>query len=223
MIVSIHSRRVVHVFGLIVAFVLLLPAIAAAQAPTRAQAFVTHAAFFSVESKQANLLDPQAFVADPSAAAGTGPQGIVHVAGVRPAYGVDDPDTRVVNAQGKPLGFTLGQWLGARGRVVLSQLPGGGTKMTYAMTGLVPGGVYSFFENHFSNDGVTFTPLDGSAEHNTFTATSSGAASGSITVPGAITHSEGILLVYHSDGVVHGSDRGQIGVTAHHQLIIRVQ
>jgi hypothetical protein len=30
------------------------------------------------------------------------------------------------------------------------------------------------------------------------------------------------LLVYHSDGVDHGQQRGQIGVTAHHQLIIRV-
>ncbi len=211
-----------RVLGLIGALVLLSPALATAQPTTRTQGFVTHAAFFSVESKQANLLDPQAFVADASASAGTGPQGIMHVAGVRPAFGVDDPDTRVVNAQGKPLGFTLAQWFGARGRVVLSPLPGGGTTMVYSMTGLVPGGVYSFFENHFSSDGVTFTPLDGSAAHNTFTATSGGTANGSISIPGAITHSEGILLVYHSDGVAHGSDRGQLGVNAHHQLIIRV-
>ncbi len=212
-----------RVLGLITAFVLLSPAFAGAQPTTRAHSFVTHAAFFSVETKQANLLDPQAFVADPSTSAGTGPQGITHVAGVRPAYGVDDPEARVLNAQGKPLGFTLGQWFGARGRVVLSPLPGGGTTMVYSMTGLVPGGVYSFFENHFSSDGVTFTPLDGSADHNTFTATSGGTANGSISIPAAVTHSEGILLVYHSDGVAHGSDRGQLGVNAHHQLIIRLQ
>jgi hypothetical protein len=133
------------------------------------------------------------------------------------------PEARVLNAQGKPLGFTLAQWFGARGRAVLSPLPGGGTMMVYSMTGLVPGGVYSFFENHFSSDGVTFTPLDGSADHNTFTATSSGAANGSISIPAAVTHSEGILLVYHSDAVAHGADRGQIGVNAHHQLIIRLQ
>jgi hypothetical protein len=204
------------------ALVLLSPALADAQSASRVQGFVTHAAFFSLESKQANLLDPQAFVADPSAAAATGPQGIAHVVGVRPAYGVDDPDARVLNAQGKPLGFTLMQWFGARGRAVFALLPGGGTRMTYSLTGLVPGGVYSFFENHFSIDGVTFTPLDGSADHNTFTATSSGAANGSISIPGAVTHSEGILLVYHSDGVAHGSERGQIGLNAHHQLIIRV-
>jgi hypothetical protein len=165
-----------RVLGLIVAFVLLSATVAAAQPTTPAHSFVTHAAFFSVESKQANLL-----------------------------------------------GFTLAQWFGARGRAVLSPLPGGGTMMVYSMTGLVPGGVYSFFENHFSSDGVTFTPLDGSADHNTFTATSSGAANGSISIPAAVTHSEGILLVYHSDGVAHGADRGQIGVNAHHQLIIRLQ
>ncbi|MDQ6942363.1 MAG: hypothetical protein M3169_07575 [Candidatus Eremiobacteraeota bacterium] len=47
-------------------------------------------------------------------------------------------------------------------------------------------------------------------------------ASGSISIPGAVTHSEGILLVYHSDRAAHGMSRGQIGVDAHHQLIIRV-
>ena len=90
------------------------------------------------------------------------------------------------------------------------------------MTGLVPNGDYSFFENHFATDGVTFTPLDGTALHNTFTASPHGTASGSLAIPGAVTHSEGILLVYHSDGMAHGMDRGQIGVNVHHQLIIRI-
>lgn len=211
-----------RLLSLIAALLVLSGAGAGAQGSSRAQGFLTHAAFFSLETKQANLLDPQAFVADPSAVAGTGPQGIMHAAGVRPAFGVDDPDAGVVNAQGKPLGFSLGQWFGARGRVTLASLTGGGTAMTYALTGLVPNGVYSFFENHFATGGVTFTPLDGTAQHNTFTASASGAAGGSISVPGAVTHSEGILLVYHSDGVAHGMDRGQIGVNAHHQLIIRV-
>jgi hypothetical protein len=146
----------------------------------------------------------------------------VHAAGIRPAFGVDDPNVQLVNAQGKALGLTLGAWFGARGEVKLSPLDSGGTSMTYALSGLVPRGVYSFFENHFSSEGVTFTPLDGSAEHNTFTASRRGTASGSILIPGSVTHSEGILVVYHSDGVTHGMDRGQIGVNAHHQLIIRV-
>lgn len=196
--------------------------VADADPATHAQGFLTHAAFFSLESKQANLLDPQIFVADPGSLAGTGSQGIVHVAGVRPAFGVDDPDVGVVNARGLPLGFTLGQWLGARGRANLSQIADGRTAMGYVLSGLVPGGVYSFFENHFASDGVTFTPLDGTSEHNTFTATAQGTASGSISIPGAVTHSEGILLVYHSDRTAHGMARGQIGIDAHHQLIIRV-
>ena len=31
-----------------------------------------------------------------------------------------------------------------------------------------------------------------------------------------------ILVVYHSDGKTHGTSRGAIGVTAHHQLIAKV-
>ncbi|MFN2461816.1 MAG: hypothetical protein ABR591_14240 [Candidatus Velthaea sp.] len=208
--------------SLIAALVLLSAAVADAEPTRHVQRFLTHAAFFSLESKQANLLDPQVFVTDPSSAAGTGPQGIVHMAGVRPAFAVDDPDVRLVNAQGMPLGFTLGQWLSARGRASISPLADGKTTMAYVLSGLVPGGVYSFFENHFASDGVTFTPLDGSAQHNTFTATALGTASGSVSIPGAVTRSEGILLVYHSDRAAHGMTRGQIGIDAHHQLIIRV-
>ncbi len=204
------------------AFVLATLAAVQAQQPSRAFGFLSHAAFFSLETKQPNLLDPQVFVADPSATAGPGPQGIVHVAGVRPAYGVDDPNAQVFTAQGKPLSFTLGEWFGARGRISFTPMRAGRSTLDYSLSGLVPNGAYSFFENHFSADGVTFTPLDGTGAHNSFTATTLGAASGTILVPGAVTHSEGILLVYHSDGETHGSQRGQIGVNAHHQLIVRV-
>lgn len=37
-----------------------------------------------------------------------------------------------------------------------------------------------------------------------------------------MTHAEGLLLIYHSDGRDHGVQRGKIGVDAHHQLIVRV-
>src|SRR5260221_10990784 len=46
--------------------------------------FITHAAFFSAESKQPKTLDPQVFIHDSAAEAATGPQAIKHVAGVRP-------------------------------------------------------------------------------------------------------------------------------------------
>ena len=187
----------------------------------RAYGFITHAAFFSLETKQPNLLDPQAFVADPSAKAGTGPQGIVHVAGVRPAFGVENPATPVVNAEGHPLGFTFARWFGARGSVEL-KARGENTVAEFSFVGLVPGGRYSLFENHFSDTGVTFTPLDGTAKTNSFTANRDGRGALDLTIPASVTHAEGLLLVYHSDGRDHGMQRGDLGITAHHQLIIRV-
>lgn len=201
--------------------VLSVTGIAGAQATSKTYAFVPHAVFFSLEAKTDNLVDPQAFVADTAAPAATGPQGIAHAAGVRPAFAVEDPRSPIVNAQGKPLGFTLAAWFGARGTVTLTTSQAS-TMVAYQLAGLRPGGLYSFFENHFRPDGVTFTPLDGTAKASTFRASTQGTASGMIVAPGAITHAEGILLVYHSDDTDHGADRGQIGVNAHHQLIVRV-
>lgn len=182
--------------------------------------FATHATFFSLESKQANLLDPQAFVRDPAVAAGAGPQGIVHVAGVRPAFRVEDPSTPVVNARGESLGFTLERWFGARGSVTLAP-SGSSTAASFAFVGLIPSGRYSLFENHFGENGVTFTPLDGTATSNSFTAARDGRARVELQIPGTISHAEGLLLVYHSDGRDHGMQRGDLGITAHHQLIVR--
>jgi len=183
--------------------------------------FVPHSAFFSVEAKTANLIDPQIFVADAAAVAATGPQGINHVTGFRPAFGVDDPSTPAANARGRALGFTLAQWFGARGTVSLTSV-GGNTRASLTFSGLVKNGRYSLFENHFSDAGVSFTPLDGTASSNSFSASSDGTAALQITIPGNVTHSEAILLVFHSDGRDHGTQRGQIGVDAHHQLIVRV-
>jgi hypothetical protein len=202
-------------------FVLALSGIAGAQTASKTYAFVPHAAFFSLEAKVPNMVDPQAFVADASAPAATGPQGIAHVGGVRPAFVVDDPQTAVVNAQGKPLGFTLADWFSARGTVSITPGPTS-TTVAFQFSGLRPGGLYSLFENHFRPDGVTFTPLDGSGKANSFRASAQGTASGTIDAPGGITHAEGVLLVYHSDDREHGMERGQIGVNAHHQLIVRV-
>jgi len=183
--------------------------------------FVTHAAFFSLEAKQANIVDPQAFVTDPAATAGPGPQGIVHLAGFRPAFGVEDPSTPVVNAQGRALGFTFAEWFGARGSVKLTPASTT-TAAAFTFAGLMPNGRYSLFENHFGDSGVTFTPLDGNATTNSFTASRDGRAALGLTVPGAVSHAEGLLLVYHSDGRDHGMERGQLGITAHHQLIVRI-
>ena len=87
---------------------------------------------------------------------------------------------------------------------------------------LVPSGVYSLFENHFDTTPPSFTPLDGTGKGNVFHADADGAASVTVVAPYRMTHANGILVVYHSDGTTHGKERGPIGVTAHHQLVLRI-
>ena len=184
--------------------------------------FVTHASFFSKETHQPKALDPQAFVKDPSASAGIGPQNIAHAAGYRPALLTEAASSRVFTAAGKPLGFTLGRWLGAKGTVTITQLPSGGARVAAHFTGLRPSGVYSLFENHFDQQPVGFTPLDGTGKRNSFRAKPDGTATIMVAAPEMLTHANAILLVYHSDGRNHGSSRGKIGINAHHQLIARL-
>lgn len=179
----------------------------------------THAAFFSAESRQAKPLDPQVFVRDAKAQAGTGPQKIEHVAGFRPALISESSKTHLFNAQGKPLGFTLGKWLGARGKV---HVAADGHTVTVQLTGLQPKGTYSLFENHFDQQPIGFTPLDGSGKTNTFTAKGDGRATVTVKMPETMTHANAVLLVYHSDHQAHGESRGEIGVNAHHELIARI-
>lgn len=194
----------------------------AAEAATLKLNFMTHAAFFSEETKQPKPLDPQVFVRDPAAAAATGPQGIKHAAGVRPPFIEQDPRTEAVfNAEDKPLGFTLGDWLGATGSVTLEE--GSPAKLSATFSGLRPGGHYSLFENHFDQSPIGFTPMDGAGTANNFVAKSDGTAAISMIIPHVPAHANGVLLVYHSDGKDHGKERGTIGVNAHHQLIVRPQ
>ncbi len=83
--------------------------------------FTTHAAFFSIETKQPKPLDPQVFVQDASAPAATGPQNIQHAAGFRPALIEQDAKTtQLYSAKGEPLGTDLGHWLGAKGVVTIT-------------------------------------------------------------------------------------------------------
>lgn len=183
--------------------------------------FVTHAAFFSAETKQPKTLDPQVFVEDASVPETTGPQGIKHVAGVRPPLIDQDPKTsKLFNAEHKPLGFDLRSWLSASGTVTVAEKDG---KVTLDATfrNLQPNASYSLFENHFDTKPVTFTPMDGAGKTNSFTANGEGAASVTVTLPNMPTHDNAILLIYNSGGQPHGIERGRIGVDAHHQIIAR--
>jgi len=183
--------------------------------------FELHAIFFSKEAHQPKPLDPQAFVADPTAEAAVGPQGIHHVAEFHPALVAGPFDVGVFNATGKPLGFTLADWFAAKGNVRFSPA-GSSTQIDCHFTNLRANGVYSIFENHFDQQPVGFTPLDGTGQGNNFTADPSGRGQITLQAPRPLTHANAVLLVYHSDNQSHGMSRGEIGVTAHHQLIARV-
>ena len=186
-------------------------------------AFVEHAAFFSLEAKAPTLVDPQAFVAVASAPeVSKGLQGIPHIAGVRNAMMVDDPERPVLSGAGKPLGFTLGRWFAAAGTVDLAPQASGTERIEMHFTHLVAGGRYSLFENHFDTMPVTFTPLDGAGTANGFVAAKDGSAATTVIAPSVLTHDNAVLVVYHSDGIDHGQSRGAIGIDAHHQLIARI-
>ena len=183
--------------------------------------FQTHAAFFSAESKQPQVLDPHAFVADATAPAATGPQGIKHVAGIRPAFvDRDAASVPVVTADNVPLGFTLGEWLGAAGSVTIDG--NNPVRLSATFRGLKPQGHYSLFENHFDQKPVGFTPTDGTGTTNNFIAKADGTATITMTLPHMPTHDNAVLLVYHSDQTDHAAERGAIGVSAHHQIIVRI-
>ena len=183
--------------------------------------FILHAVFFSDETHQAKPLDPHAFVKDAAAPAAVGPQNIPHAAGFRPALVAGPLDVEAFNAQGKSLGFTLADWVAAKGSVRITP-SGNGAKIDCQFTRLQPNGVYSLFENHFDQKPIGFTPSDGTGKGNSFTADASGHAAISLVSPQPPTHDNAVLLVYHSDGQTHGEQRGKIGVTAHHQIIVRI-
>lgn len=216
---QISRRRLPIVLAALAFPIAALSDSAAAAEPALDLVMETHAAFFSAETSQPEPLDPQVFLRDANAAATTGPQNIRHVAGFRPALMSEPRRTPLFDAQGKPLGLSLGKWLGARGKV---HVAADRRTVTVRLSGLRPGGTYSLFENHFDRQPIGFTPLDGSGRTNTFIASMDGKAAAKIHVPAAVTHANAILLVYHSDRQAHGDSRGEIGVNAHHQLIARI-
>ena len=207
--------------GLAVALTLVGTA-ATEAADSQQLTFTIHATFFSSETKQPKPVDPHVFVQDPASPGATGPQNIQHIAGFRPALIEQDAKTTpLFNAKGESLGFDLGQWLGATGRVTITPSANGKATISAQFSKLQPGGSYSLFENHFDQQPVGFTPLDGAGKANNFVADKKGAARVTVTAPQMLTHANAVLLVYHSDKAFHGDQRGEIGVTAHHQLIAR--
>ncbi len=186
-------------------------------------AFVTGAEQAALETHADQLADPQVFVQQAGAAAATGAQGIAHAAGLRSALMTDDPVTPAFNAQGKSLGFTLGAWFGARATVVYDPASAK-PQLAMGFAGLNPGGVYSVFERRAAaGGGAAFAPLDATGARTTFTADAQGNATIQLTLGAPLLPGSTIVVIYHSDGAAHGTDPGQPGITAHAQLMYRLQ
>lgn len=179
-----------------------------------------HMKFFSTESKISPVIDPQVFVSSPGAKAAIGPQMIKHVAGVAPARMDGAASTPLLAADGTPLKITLGQWEKAAGAVELS-CRSGSERAASRLTGLIPRAHYSTFVVHLKVQGAgRFTPWgNSSGTNNNFTASSSGTASPTNTVPGCLGSDSAIVIIWHSDGTSHGATPGVIGVTWHNSVI----
>lgn len=180
-----------------------------------------HMVFFSQESKISPAIDPQVFVAAPGAKAGIGPQMIKHSAGVAPAKQAGPPTAALLAANATPLKITLDQWKKAAGTVTFSCL-NGNERAASTLTGLIPSATYSTFVVHLKIQGAgRFTPWGNAAgTDNNFTASSTGTASPTNTVPGCLGPDSAAVIIWHSDGQTHGSTPGTIGVTWHNSLIV---
>ena len=205
-----------------------LPVIAAQSSPSPAPPprapllFERYAADFSQAAGLSPAADPQVFVQDASVTAGSGPQQIPHVAGLRNARISDPGGVIAFDAAGASLGFSLGQWFGARGSADIVRRGNGGDRVTAAFEHLISFGVYSLFVVTYGNDGPVARPLDNDGTANGFTADIDGDATVAIDSPRPLGASDAIVLVYHSDSTEHGLAAGTSGVDAHVQLIARV-
>jgi len=178
---------------------------------------------YGEESGTRPPIDPMTFIAAPGAAAGMGPLSVRHAAGVAPVERTAPPDTPLLGADGTSLGITLDQWEQAKGTVSFDCV-GSKRRATSTLTGLIPSATYSAFVVHTDLDGPgRFTPWgDAAGTTNNFTASATGTATRTDDLDGCDSNADDIVIVWHSDGVDHGSSPGRIGVDWHTSLIARV-
>ena len=183
-----------------------------------------HMTFFSRETHQQRVIDPQMFVAAAGRPAGVGPQMIRHGAGVAPVEATSLTGAPLLDALGRPLHLTLGQWGAARRDATVSCHAGMATVVS-RFAHLLPRSTYSLFVVHLHVQGPRrFTPLgppDGRAS--TFVTDALGAWTQWSRVAGCLGRGEAVVLVWHSDGRGHGPSLGQPGITAHNHLIFSLR
>ena len=190
--------------------------------PGQRLVYQLHMTFFSAETKQAKVIDPQMFAQAPGAAAARGPQNVDHAANLAPVAAEAAPDTALYDATGKPLNITLGRWKQASGESQLTCTAGKET-IRSSFKGLLATGAYQLFVAHFNVNGPgRFSPAgaaDGGGD--AVQPVAGGAATHSTSFSPCLTPDDGLVLIWASDGQSHGATPGAIGVTQHNQLIVR--
>ncbi len=164
------------------------------------------------------------FIRDAGAPAQPDPAGgPVHDAGIRPFTANDPPTAQLTNAHGAGLNVSIAEWRAASGTAEIAPAPNGGAQLRVACRGLIPMGRYSVFIRQLAGRaGVVLTPADITGAADTFFADANGVGRIVIAAPNAIPAGAQLVLIYHSDGADHQSSPGELGVTAHEQLITRV-
>jgi hypothetical protein len=177
--------------------------------------------FYAAES--GSEVDPMVFVPAPRARAGIGPLMVRHVAGIRPAKQATPSTTKLLGADGTPLGITFEQWQQASGTATFRCVDSS-ERVSSTLSNLIPSGTYSTFAVHTSVQGPRrFTPWgDPDGTTNNFKASADGTASPTNTVQGCSGTADVIIIVWHSDDSTHGRSPGKIGLNWHTSLIARV-
>jgi hypothetical protein len=221
--------RLSSVATLLVTLALALPIAApSAQSPTvpLRLSLVPYAAYFSLQTKAADLVDPGMFVAVPGAPPATSLLQLAHAPGIRNAKMSDDGSQAAFDANGRRLTFTLQRWFAPASVIELSpENVTGQVPIDAHFANLVPGGRYTLFVVHLTAKPVTYSPLDGTVTAaEWFTAASDGSADSEFTVPGPLNRTSILELVYHSDSseVERGLLRSDLGINAHVQAVARI-
>jgi hypothetical protein len=183
----------------------MVPVVAASDEP---EFFMTHVHFEEMHSLRRKAIDPQVFVREKQ--------------DFRPARRGDDPSSPLYTAQGGGLSLNLGHWFGASGTARFLNGPGVPIReVRFSFTGLVPFGVYSIFVSRSTPDTVEIAPFAKATE--SLKASVDGSLALATTAEIPLLDGDLVWLVYHSDIATHGNRLGELGVTAHEQLILPVR
>ena len=135
----------------------------------------------------------------------------------------DPPSAQLTNAHGDLLRPRSPSGAPPTGTAELDPRPGGGTSVRAQFRGLIPMGRYSLFVRQLA--GRAGVVLDAARHHgrgrHVLRRPRRERPRSWSTSPNPIPSGAQLVLIYHSDGTDHQSSPGNLGVTAHEQLITR--